>query len=126
MKECFLYKVLPKYWKVMLNYWIAIWSAPDIKDKGWLKTLRAMRITVREGDYHSKLIFVVKKGFLILLVILLYGCGSSYSILAWKPTTVVVKDNDVGKTPTGTGTIIITASPTQPTEIHDITGLPTP
>jgi len=70
----------------------------------------------------------MKRLLLVLLVILLCGCGGSLTLLSWKPTVVVVKDNDVGKTPTGTGTIIITASPTQPTTIKDVTtsGLPTP
>ena len=50
-------KCLPVYIKFWPNYWLAIWSAPH-------KTtaLKALRITIRKGEYHSELIATIKRG----------------------------------------------------------------
>jgi len=56
------------------------------------------------------------KSLLFLLVFLLCGCGNSVTLFSWKPTIAQV--NEANST--------AIASPTQPTEISDITGLPTP
>lgn len=68
-------KFLPKYIRIFCSrYWIAIWSAPvryegrwRIKGK-WIPVQRndtafqALRITIRYGDIHERIVYVVKKG----------------------------------------------------------------
>ena len=42
------------------KYWLAIWSAPNksANETAW----QALRITVRHGEYHSRLIYTIKQG----------------------------------------------------------------
>lgn len=60
----YFFKVfLPKYIKIPFSlYWIAIWSAPTTP-ASLLDYIKCLRITLRFGRYHSKLIFVIKNGF---------------------------------------------------------------
>ena len=53
-------KHLPIYFKFLPNYWLAIWSAP-YKTSVW----KALRITIRKGEYHSTPILVIKKGAIL-------------------------------------------------------------
>ena len=56
------------------------------------------------------------KRLLLVLVILLCGC-ESVILLSWKPTVISTRDSE---------RITATASPNQPVNFSDITGLPTP
>lgn len=75
MKKWFFEKCLPIYFRFKPTwYWIALWSAP-VRFKGkwrvnkkWVPVERndtdwqALRITIRKGCAHSKLVRVLKKG----------------------------------------------------------------
>jgi hypothetical protein len=55
-------RILPRYihlWPT--NLWLCAWSAPTEPATAWQR-LMALRITVRHGPYHSKLILVLKRG----------------------------------------------------------------
>ena len=69
MFDKFCKKFLPVYFRFWLTqYWLAIWAAPvrykaskNLKarnDTAW----EALRITIRKGEYHSKLITTIKHG----------------------------------------------------------------
>lgn len=62
MIKWFYEKVLPLYLRLPYDIWLAIWSSPylqpDIKPKYW----NALRITIRTGKYHSKVLLVLKRG----------------------------------------------------------------
>jgi len=66
----------------------------------------------------------MKKSVILLAMFFCLGCGSGIAVLSWKPTIVPVKDNRAGgeRQP---GTITVNTSPQQPTNIHDLSGLPT-
>lgn len=54
-------KVFPVYirlWPTM--YWLAAWSAPDysVGQTDW----QALRVTLRSGEYHHRLVKTIKKG----------------------------------------------------------------
>jgi hypothetical protein len=62
-------RFLPKYFRFWpTKYWLAIWCAPvryaaskgipARHDTAW----KALRITFRHGDYHSRLIYAIKHG----------------------------------------------------------------
>uniref|UniRef100_A0A6M3JB31 Uncharacterized protein n=1 Tax=viral metagenome TaxID=1070528 RepID=A0A6M3JB31_9ZZZZ len=69
----------------------------------------------------------MKKLLMLILLLSFCGCGSSLTLLAWKPTIVVVKDNTAGNPEGDKGSIIVVASPSQPFEMsgNTATGLPT-
>ncbi len=55
----FCLKYLPLYIRIWPTYhWIAIWSGPMYPVTHW----QALRITLRYGKYHSRLMNVIKKG----------------------------------------------------------------
>lgn len=62
MTKRFYEKVLPLYIQLWPNVWLAIWSAPylqpNLKPEYW----KALRITVRVGKYHEKVLLVIKRG----------------------------------------------------------------
>jgi len=69
MFNAFCVAFLPKYIRFWpTNYWLAIWSAPvryvavgglaARHDTAW----QALRITIRHGEYHSRLICIIKHG----------------------------------------------------------------
>jgi len=72
MFDKFCKKFLPIYFRFWPTqyYWVAIWSAPvgykaskNLKarnDTAW----KALRITIRKGEYHSKLIATIKQGII--------------------------------------------------------------
>ena len=54
----YVYNMKPIYIRLWPSYyWLAIWSAP-YNETLW----KALRITLRHGEYHSELLFTVKKG----------------------------------------------------------------
>jgi len=86
----------------------------------WKKRLYAGEKVIKVKGWRTALIDCYgqrkRVTFLFLLVILLCGCGGNVTILSWKPT--IAQPNGANST--------ATASPIQPTDISDITGLPTP
>jgi len=65
----FCVRFLPKYIRFWpTRYWLAIWCAPvryhavkglaSRHDTAW----HALRVTIRHGEYHSKLIYTIKYG----------------------------------------------------------------
>jgi len=73
--EWFLNKYLPVYIRFWPSYyWLAMWSAPIRYNNKWKVNgewvpccrhdsyLEALRITIRKGPAHSKIIKVIKKG----------------------------------------------------------------
>ena len=65
----FCTRFLPVYFRFWpTSFWLAIWSAPvRYKATGNLKARndtawQALRVTIRHGECHSKVIFVVKQG----------------------------------------------------------------
>jgi len=67
-------RYLPIYFKFLPGYWLAIWSAPVRYsgrwkiDKEWIPVYRndsawkALRITIRKGEFHSIPVIVFKRG----------------------------------------------------------------
>jgi len=53
-------KHLPFYWNFWPDYWLAIWSGPDLRhqETHW----QALRVTLRSGKYHSEIRRVIKSG----------------------------------------------------------------
>ncbi len=61
MIKRFCLKYLPLYIKLPFTvHWLAIWSAPRYPQTHW----QALRITLRYGVYHSKVMQVLKKGII--------------------------------------------------------------
>ncbi len=59
-----LYWILPIYIRLWPSYyWICVWSAPMMPTKKG-DYLKALRVTIRYGEYHSKVISVIKKGLI--------------------------------------------------------------
>ncbi len=75
MKKWFFERCLPTYIRLRPTwYWLAIWCAPT-RFKGewrmnrkWVPVERndtywqALRITIRKGLYHSRLVYAIKEG----------------------------------------------------------------
>ncbi len=54
--------ILPIYFRIFPFWiWLALWSGPYEPANLWDR-IKAMRITIRYGENHSKIIFVIKKG----------------------------------------------------------------
>lgn len=56
-------RFLPFYVCVGNNYYFSVWSAPTTPCSQ-LDYLRSLRITLREGEYHTRVIRVLKTGTL--------------------------------------------------------------
>ncbi len=62
MNQCWLHKKLPIYKRLVKQIWLCVWSAPLSIDEGWINTLRALRITIRSGENHSRILWRIKRG----------------------------------------------------------------
>lgn len=55
-------KILPIYIRLYpAYYWISLWSAPTTPTKRG-DYIKSLRITLRQGQFHSKLVYVFKTG----------------------------------------------------------------
>ena len=69
--------ILPIYIRFYPSYyWLAIWSAPTTPAT-IIDYWKALRITIRKDPYHSKLLWVIKKGIEDSKLFLLTGCYSA-------------------------------------------------
>lgn len=54
-------KWLPIYFQFPNKLWLAIWAAPKVPATAY-DYFRALRITVRGGTFHHRIIRVIKRG----------------------------------------------------------------
>lgn len=58
----YTWNILPLYIQLWPSlYWLCMWSHPLLPANKY-DFLKALRITFRYGEYHSKIIFIIKKG----------------------------------------------------------------